>query len=192
MEILSIEQLRKELPKYGNPDTKIGRMRENGELYRIRRGLYVRDKRILKEAVSGLVCGPSYVSFEDALSRYDLIPERVNECSCATFAKQRNTHYKNDLGYYSFTNIPLRAFPYGVVLYKTPNYCCNMASPEKAICDLLYTRKPLKDANDVLGFLFDGMRIEEDDFYSLDMEKIRFLSELYGYSNLKLLKEAVS
>ena len=67
-----------------------------------------------------------------------------------------------------------------------------MASPEKAICDLLYTRKPLKDANDVLGFLFDGMRIEEDVFYSLDMEKIRFLSELYGYSNLKLLKEAVS
>ena len=47
MEILSIEQLRKELPKYGNPDTKIGRMRENGELYRIRNGLYVRDKRIL-------------------------------------------------------------------------------------------------------------------------------------------------
>lgn len=192
MEIISVDKLRKELVKYKNPDTKIGRMRENGELYRIRRGFYVRDKRILKESVSGLVCGPSYVSFEAALSRYDLIPERVSECTCATFGKQRNTHYKNDLGYYSFTNIPIRAFPYGVVLYKQGNYCWNMASPEKAICDLLYTRKPLKDPKDVLGFLFEGMRIDEEGFYSLDMEKICFLSELYGYSNLKLLKEAVS
>ena len=191
MEILSIERLRKELSCYGNPDTKIGRMRKNGDLHRIRRGLYIRDKGVLKEAVSGMVCGPSYVSFEDALSRYDLIPERVSECSCATFGKQRNIHYKNDLGYYSFTNIPMKAFPYGVVLYKYGNYCWNMASPEKAICDLLYTKKPLKNPDDVLGFLFEGMRIEEDDFYSLDMEKICFLSELYCYRNLYLLKEAI-
>ncbi len=67
-----------------------------------------------------------------------------------------------------------------------------MASPENAICDLLYTKKPLKNPDDVLGFLFEGMRIEEDDFYSLDMEKICFLSELYKYSNLFYLKEAIS
>ncbi|MBE5847432.1 MAG: hypothetical protein E7300_07085 [Lachnospiraceae bacterium] len=192
MEIVSIEKLRTEISEYGNPDTKIGRMRRDGYLYRIRRGLYIRDKNVLKEAVSGLVCGPSYVSFEDALSRHGLIPERVTECSCATFGKQRNTVYKNDLGYYSFTNIPLKAFPYGVELYKYGRFSWNMATPEKAVCDLLYTRKPLKNTQDLLGFLFEGMRIEEEDFRELDAEKMRFFAGLYDYRNLKLLGEALS
>lgn len=189
MNILSIEQLRNELKEYSNPDTKISRMRKNKELFRIRRGIYTKEKNLIKEAVSGLVCGPSYVSFEDALSRYGLIPEYVAECSAATFGKQRNIIYKNDLGYYSFTNIPRKAFPYGVELYKSGKYCWNMAVPEKAVCDLLYTRKPLKDADDLRGFLFDGMRIEEDDFYALDNEKMFFFASHYNYSNLKLLQE---
>lgn len=192
MEILTVERLRKELKEYKNPDTKIGRMRRDRELFRIRRGLYTRDRSMVKEAVCGLVCGPSYVSFEDALSRYDLIPEYVAECSAATFGKQRNTTYKNDLGYYSFTNIPKKAFPYGVELYKSGNFCWNMAEPEKAICDLLYTRKPLKNTDDLKGFLFEGMRIEEDDFYDLDKGKMMFLAGLYDHRNLSLLKEMLS
>lgn len=192
MDILSVEQLRNSLSRYKNPDAKIDRMRRDKELFRIRRGIYTRDCGMIKEAVSSLVCGPSYVSFEDALSRYGLIPEYVAECSCAMFGKQRNTIYKNDFGYYSFTNIPKKAFPYGVELYEYGGYCWNMAVPEKAICDLLYTRRQLKNADDLKGFLFESMRIEEDDFDSLDKGKMAFLAGLYDHRNLKLLKEAVS
>lgn len=192
MDIITTEQLRSELGSYKNPDAKINRMRKHKELFKICRGLYTIDRHMIKEAVSGLVCGPSYVSFEDALAMYDLIPEYVVECSAATFGKQRNTLRKNDFGYYSFTNIPKKAFPYGVELYEYGGYCWDMAVPEKAICDILYTREPLKDADDVIGFLVEGMRIDEDDFNGLDKEKMKFFAGLYDRRNLKLLKEALS
>ena len=193
MEFVTTEQLRKKFGNYRNPDTKIERACKNGEFYRIKRGLYGygNGKGVYKEAVSSMIYGPSYVSFEDALSRYGLIPEKVTECSCATLRKQRSMVFKNGLGYYSFTNIPAKAFPYGVVLYEKEGYQWNMATPEKAVCDLLYTRKTLDGPEDVLRFLIDGMRIEEEDFFGLDIEKMSFFAGLYNNRNLKMLKEVL-
>lgn len=142
--------------------------------------------------LSNLICEPSYVSFEDALSRYDLIPEYVPVCSAATYGKRKSIRYKNDLGYYNFTNIPKEAFPYGVEVYEYGGFSWKMATPEKAICDLLYTRNPLKDADDVKGFLIEGMRIEEEDFKDLDKEKMYLLAGFYDHINMKMLREALS
>lgn len=192
MEVITIEQLRAELSEYKDPDAEIDRMRKNHDLFCICDDLYTRDKSMIKDAVSNLICEPSYVSFEDALSRYDLIPEYVPVCSAATYGKRKSIRYKNDLGYYNFTNIPKEAFPYGVEVYEYGGFSWKMATPEKAICDLLYTRNPLKDADDVKGFLIEGMRIEEEDFKDLDKEKMYLLAGFYDHINMKMLREALS
>lgn len=193
MDIISIEQLKSELSSYKNPDDEINRMRKNKELFRICDGIYTKDRHMIPDVALSFICTPSYVSFEDALSRYDLIPEYVPVCAAATYGKPDGiTIYKNDFGYYDFQNIPEKAFPYGIERYEYGGYYWNMAVPEKAICDILYIRKPLKDTDDVIGFLIEGMRIDEDDFNGLDKEKMKFFAGLYDRRNLKLLKEALS
>ena len=190
MEVVNINELRSNLSAYGNPDAKIRNLRKENKLFRVKRGHYIYN-RVCKEAVSNIICKLSYVSFEDALSKYDLIPEQVFECSCATCGKKDVMLYKNDLGYYSFINIPKLAYPYGIVKYHMGQNSWDMASPEKAICDLLYTRKPLHDKYDLLGFLFEGMRIDESDFNNLNKKDILFFAEKYNTTNLKLLQEVL-
>ena len=76
------------LSKYANPDMKIKRMVQKGSLFRLRRGLYATTRNISSYLLAGVIYGPSYISFETALSRYGLIPERVYACTSATFKKK--------------------------------------------------------------------------------------------------------
>ena len=62
---------------YSSPACKLGRMVENGEVVRLRRGLYETDPETPPYLVASHICEPSYISFEYALMRHSIIPERV-------------------------------------------------------------------------------------------------------------------
>ena len=53
-----------------------------------------------------------------------------------------------------------------------------MATAEKALCDKLYSLKPLNNLKNMQIMLFDDLRIDEEEFYNLDVSKIEKLSEL--------------
>ena len=67
---------------YKFPKDKISNLVKKGDLIRLKKGSYVvspkiHNQSISNELIANHLYGPSYVSFESALSFYKLIPERV-------------------------------------------------------------------------------------------------------------------
>lgn len=185
--IKTTQALLKELDTYRTPATKIERMVNAGELYVVKRGLYETDRSCPPAYLSGVIYGPSYLSFEYALSVYGMIPERVEVFTAATFRKNRSKKYSNTFGLYTYRDIPESAFPYGITVRTEGEYSWLIATPEKALCDLLYAKQSVDSTSDLEGLLFNSLRIEEEDFNELDRERLLFLSKRYKSQNLKCL-----
>ncbi len=186
--IRTTQLLLKELKNYRTPATKIKRMVNAGELFVVKRGLYETDRLCPPAYLSGVIYGPSYLSFEYALSVYGLIPERVEVFTAATFRKNRSKKFSNDFGIYTYHDIPDSAYPYGITIRNEGEYSWLIATPEKALCDLLHVKQGVKEASELEGLLFESLRIEEDDFSELNKEQLCFLATRYKSSNLKCLR----
>lgn len=186
--IKTTQLLLKELDNYRTPATKIMRMVNAGELYVVKRGLYETDKLCPPAYLSGVIYGPSYLSFEYALSVYGMIPERVEVFTAATLRKNRSKKFRNEFGLYTYRDIPESAFPYGITIRNEGEYSWLIATPEKALCDLLYVKPSVESTSDLEGILFDSLRIEDDDFNELDKDRLHFISQRYKSTNLKFLR----
>ena len=176
-----------ELSNYANPKTKISRMVKNGEIIKIKRGLYETDPCIPAYLLAPLIYRPSYISFEYALARYGLIPERVYACTSATFGKMRSKLFNTPLGIFSYRDIPREAYPYGKHWIQEEPYDYYIATPEKAICDTLYEKPPVGSVKALREMLFDDMRIDEEAFAALDAEAMIKYAVYYCAQNNKLL-----
>lgn len=173
---------------YANLNQKISREVKKGKLTRIRRGLFSDNVYVDAPVIANACCSPSYLSFEYALSYYDLIPERVTIYTSAIF---RSKNYRRfdvaGLGF-EYRSIPDSAFPYAVdrrVSESGIHY--RIATREKALCDTLYTRKPVRSISDLKILLFEDMRIDEEDFVKLDKELLLFLVGKYHSNTLNTL-----
>ena len=69
--------LLQEYNMYVNPAAKIARLVKSGELSQIIKGLYETDSSAPGHYLAGIIYGPSYLSFDFALSWHGLIPEAV-------------------------------------------------------------------------------------------------------------------
>ena len=87
--IKTYEILKEELKNYKNPKTKIQRMVKNKEIFPITKGLYETNEHVDPFYLANPIYAPSYISFETALSYYDLILERVYMIKNATFKKRK-------------------------------------------------------------------------------------------------------
>ena len=172
---------------YSNKDTKLSREVRDGRLFKIINGLYETDQNVSAYLLAGSIYGPSYISFEYALSFYGLIPEKVTTVTCATFDKKKKKEYKTDFGVFTYRDIPLLAYPEEILLKEQDNYSYQMATPEKALCDKLYTLSPLNNYSNLENMLFTDLRIDEEEFNKLDVNKINCLSKLYHSTNVELL-----
>lgn len=176
-----------ELQRYANPAAKIKRMTDNGQLTSIIKGLYETDASVPGYYLAGAIYGPSYLSFEYALSWHNLIPEAVYGYTSATCSKGRKKRYETAFGMYLYRDVPIAAFPYGIELHTENNYCFVIASPEKAICDMLYTISPRDNKASLKQLLFEDLRIDSQVFFRLSMEGLIELADLYCTKNHKLL-----
>ena len=70
-------ELRTKFRDYANPMAKVANMAKSKKIIRVTHGLYVDDPNIDPLFLSSYIYGPSYVSFETALSMYGLIPEHA-------------------------------------------------------------------------------------------------------------------
>ena len=181
--IITTEQLLYENRMYKDPKHRIFNMARKGEIIPIKRGMYETDKDTPGYLLANVLLGPSYLSFEYALSYYGMIPERVEVYTSATFGKRKIHEFKNDFGTYRYRDIPLEVYPYFYTREVIGGRPFLIATKEKALCDMVSIVSPIRGIADFEEYLFDGMRLDEDEFDSLDETRISRIAPLYHKTN---------
>ncbi|MBO4623373.1 MAG: hypothetical protein J5691_05730 [Bacilli bacterium] len=189
--IKTINDLKKEYKAYVNIYDKIRREAKAGKLISVKRGIYETNKSANKIALANAIVYPSYISFESALSFYDMIPERVYLTMSATFRKNKTKEFVNDFGDFYYEDINEGAYPYGVDIIQLEGYSIMIASREKALLDTLSKIKINKSEETIEELLFEDLRIDEIEFDKLDKEKLIDLSYYYKSKTIKMLREHI-
>lgn len=175
-----------ELKGYVNPAAKIARMVKAGEIIRIKQGLYETDPHAEGVGIVEAIYGPSYLSFEYALSYHGLIPEAVYQYTSATFEKKRTKLFETPFGVFSYRDVPSPAFSLGVQLILKGDYSFRLATPEKALCDELYKLPPCANRTELEQLLFDNLRVDRETVLGLNLATLKELASLYQTKNHKL------
>ena len=179
--------LLEELSEYGSPKSKLSRMAKSGECFPITKGIYEMNPHTPAYLLAGSIYGPSYISFEYALSFYGLIPEAVYTVTSATFEKKKKKKFETAFGTFSYRDVPSKAFPLGIRLIQEGEYFYRIAEPEKALCDQLYTIAPVGNTKELFRLLTESLRIEESELKKLDASKVCAYSAAYHTTNIKKL-----
>ena len=154
----------------------VHRASRHGEVLRLKPSLYCLDAALRRThphpfVVAATLHWPSHVSLESALSYHRLIPEAALAVSSVTARRSRS--YDTPLGHFSFTRIPMNDPMAGVRAVKLDRGAwAFIASPLRAIADLLYVRKrEIGDDAGALDFLIRSMRFEREDLDALDWDE---------------------
>lgn len=162
----------------------IKRTIQKGYLIPIRRDLYLikNDRKPSLNAfeIAPIIYGPSYVSFESALSFHGWIPEAVRTITCASIKKAKE--FETPVGVFSYEHIPVKAFPFGVQQYQEGVLTLFIASPLKALADIVYARRRVWES---VGDLLEDFRIEAEHFRNLDKKLFVELIENYPSPRVK-------
>src|SRR5574344_2616600 len=124
--------------KAGNQ--KVRHLELSGKIIRLKKGLYVIAPSISRlplstELIANHIYSPSYVSMSSALRYYGLIPEAVYSTQSMTIKHSRS--YDTPVGCFEYTYMNRDSFSIGVISIDTQGYTFLMATPEKALCDLI-------------------------------------------------------
>lgn len=112
-----------------------------GKVVQLRRGLYTlalpyRSERPHSYVIANHLVSGSYVSLHTVLSHYDIIPEHVAVVTSVTTGRPGT--WQNPYGYFSYQHIQPALF-YGFEYRQvTQTQWAYMATPEKALLDLIY------------------------------------------------------
>lgn len=175
---VGIEVLQSLYGNYRSPNMRITTLEKQGLLIRLKRGLYVVSPEISGRELSvGLVAnhlyGPSYVSLHWALRWYGLIPERVDTVTSVTTRHTRE--FDNSLGRFTFRGVSREYFPIGIKIQEEDGVNYLLATPEKALCDMLMQEKHVPDqsVSSLEVFFEEDMRIDTDDIRQMNPAIIR-------------------
>lgn len=185
--IYTTKELLLKFKDYKNPNMKINTEVKNSRLFPIIRGLYEDNKNVNGYLLTCYIKQNSYLSFEYVLSSSGLIPERVYTYTAATALKNHSSVIKTPFGNYHYQDIPAKVFMYGIKAITENGYTYLIASPEKALCDLLYKKKPVNSLKELKQLLFEDLRIDYDNFFKLNKDDLIYLCPLYNRKNLNFL-----
>jgi predicted transcriptional regulator of viral defense system len=160
----------------GNVRDKVSRLMKSGKIQGVVPGIYTsapefRKRPLSLEILANKIYGPSYVSFEFVLARAGLIPEAVYGVTSAT--AKRNRDFDTHLGRFSYRHLPPEVYCFGwisEVLNDGSSYL--IATPEKALLDLLYRAGAVRSVKSLKARLFEDFRVDHDALRSLDMERL--------------------
>lgn len=189
--IITNDMVKNNLVNYSNKNNKISRDVKNGKLIKITRGLYETDPNTAGYLLASSIYGPSYLSFDFALYYYGLIPEKVLVYTNATYNKKKKKQYDTPFGTYLYRDVPKDVYPIGINLVEEGGYLYQIATPEKALCDKLYTLSSAKNMSGLENLLFNDLRIDIEELKKLNLQDIEELSKMYHSTNVKLLYKYV-
>ena len=160
-------------PELKSADKKVTWLEKQGIIIRLKRGLYVANpkhsgKTLSSELIANHLYTPSYISMSTALRYYGLIPEAVYVHQSMTVKHPRS--FQTPVGSYDYKYISRKAFPIGVRSMNNGDYAFLIASPEKALCDLIANSSKviLRYMKDVETYLEQDIRMDMDEFYNMD------------------------
>ena len=156
-----------------------------GTLFPVVGALYT--DRNTRAFLAASIYGPSYLSFDFALSYWGLIPEAVYVYSSATFDKKKKKQFKTEFGLFTYRDVPKKAYPLGIQIVKSGENVFLIADAEKALCDKLYTLSPVANQDALSELLFSNLRIDESELTLLDFNKMAYYARFYRTTNHKLL-----
>ena len=167
------------LGDYKYPKDKVSKMEGKGELIRLKKGLYVvapdvHHMTISKELIANHLYGPSYISFENALSFYQLILERVHTIRSLTLKRARN--FSTPIGNFEYVSAQKNYFGIGIRQeIVNDRYAYLIASPEKALCDIIYATPGLRlqSVKAMQVYLEEDLRIDLSAIETFDTEIVR-------------------
>lgn len=189
--VYSTQELYLKYKDYRTPHVKIQTEVKNGRLFPVVRGVYEDDGNASPYLLTSYIRPCSYISFEYVLSECGLIPERVFAVTAATVGKAHSSFIRTSFGDFFFRDVPVAAFRFGVQAREEGGYGYLVASPEKALCDLLSKKPPVRSVKSLYSLLFDDLRLDEGLFYSLDRSQLAELCGLYGKRNLFFLGKLI-
>lgn len=164
---------------YARPNDKISRLTHQGSLISLKKGLYALSGNLAppKELVANHLYGPSYVSAQWGLSYYGLLTERVIEVTSMCLGRSR--HVENALGRFNYHALPAHYYSLGQTSIRQQQNAFLMATPEKALCDLLVSTRNLRlqSISAMTSYLLDDLRLDEDELVALDAQVIRQFAE---------------
>lgn len=163
----------------------IKRAVKEGFLIRLKRNLYVISEKLRSQPLDSFelaqhIYGPSYISFESALSAHGWIPEAVRVVTSASL--KRGKVVRTEIGDFTYEKVPVELFSVGVSHHRSGQSYYLMASPWKALADYLLHRKHNWGS---LADLMDDLRIERESIEHSDHEILAYLSEHYPNARVR-------
>ncbi len=169
-------------PEIRSGGEKVLALERQSKLIRLKRGLYVLNPAVsgvplCTELIANHLYAPSYVSMSTALRYYGLIPEAVFTIQSMTVKHSRD--FETSVGRFQYTKMGRESFHIGVVSIRSDNYTFLIATPEKALCDLIANSPAvnLRYLKDVEHFISEDIRMDLDDFRKMDSGIFRQYTE---------------
>lgn len=185
--IITTNMLKEKYNNYSNPLDKIKRDIDKGIIIRLTKGIYETNPNVSPFLLASSILSPSYLSYDWALSYYNLIPEKVIAITSATLKNHKNKTFENKLGRFEYSDIPSKAYSEGLTYIEQVGYVVKIATKEKAICDSLCKWRVAKNIDELKELLFIDKRIDESEFKTCDFKFMKHLASLYNKTNLKIL-----
>ena len=167
---------------------KIRALAKAGMIIRLKRGLYVVNPQISEvpvstELIANHLYGPSYISMLSALRYYGLIPDAVQEMQSMTVKHSRS--FENSFGLFRYFNCPTDYYSIGLTRQKIGEVYFVMASPEKALCDLIVHTHGVNHRyrKECLVFLEQDLRLDMDAFGGMNPDIFRQCAALGKKTN---------
>ncbi len=180
------------LNAYKNPRVKLNHLLKIKALIRVKKGIYIFGKNFARqpyssEVLANMIYGPSYVSLEWACQYYRLIPEKVTTVTSVTTG--RSKRFQTPIGLFTYDHLSIHAFPVAVTLAKfSDNQQALIATKEKALADLLVIRRgAFTSKKHFKETVFEDLRIEEEDFYSLNLPLLKEIYQARPHSAIQYL-----
>lgn len=160
-------------PDIKGGNQKIRLLERDKQIIRLKKGLYVCNPEVTgqplsTELIANHLYTPSYVSMSSALRFYGLIPEQVYVMQSMTIKHSRN--FDTPVGRYEYTRISKNAFSVGLTSIRKTKYAFVIATPEKALCDLIANSPGviLRYPKDAAVFLEEDIRMDLSDFRQMN------------------------
>lgn len=157
-----------------------------GDIIHIKRGLYCLAEKYRKTQlnlfeVAQKIYGPSYVSFESALSYHGWIPEAVHTVTSVSL--KRSKIFKTDVGLFSFVRVSVNSFLTQVDRVIEERAVFLIARPWRAIADYVFANK--KDWKGISP-LVKSLRIEEENLFETTIEELNEIASIYASHRVKI------
>lgn len=193
MDVFDYQLLAQYLKDLKRPRDKVSSLVAEGKIVRLKKGLYVfgenwRKAPLSLEMIANLIYGPSCISFEYALTHYGLISERSTVITSLVIGDTKT--FETPIGIFEYRAIDREKFKIGIEyrgIGQEGGYF--IASPEKALVDLVYKTPGIRSLAQLRHYLFEEMRVDETLFRKCDVRQFNRLAKAYEKNSITMLSQ---